>query len=190
VARRAEKIINSLRERLPQKELRGCEEDTIITTGFTVVGRIISETLSGKSDYFGEVQLRLPSLRQMRQTQIGEVRMDIDALRFGSGADQWMDTGITLRKSESLMITAAGTIDIYPMMPGQYMSTPKGYNNPGTGIRTAGSLVARIGEGGDSFYIGERYEGSGCEGRLFLRIIQSPWNNASTGAYQVRISRR
>jgi hypothetical protein len=51
------------------------------------------------------------------------------------------------------------------------------------------SLLGRIGETGTPFLIGEHYEGTpGQEGRLFLHIVPSPWNNASTGSYAVKIS--
>ena len=39
------------------------------------------------------------------------------------------------------------------------------------------------------FLIGERYEvNSTDEGKLFMHIIPSPWNNASSGLYRVRVT--
>ena len=38
-------------------------------------------------------------------------------------------------------------------------------------------------------YVGDRFEGIPAEeGRLFLQIVPSPWNNASTGSYRVRVT--
>jgi hypothetical protein len=52
-----------------------------------------------------------------------------------------------------------------------------------------GTLVGRIGEDGTPFVIGERYTGRPVRsGKLYLHIGPSPWNNASTGAYRVRIA--
>ena len=35
--------------------------------------------------------------------------------------------------------------------------------------------------------IGERYEANATEeGKLYLQIIPSPWNNASSGSYRIR----
>ena len=52
----------------------------------------------------------------------------------------------------------------------------------------AGTLVGRVGESGKAFVVGEQYEGSGAqEGKLYLHIVPSPWNNASSGTYRVRI---
>jgi hypothetical protein len=38
------------------------------------------------------------------------------------------------------------------------------------------------------FIIGAQYEGvPSSEGKLFVHIVPSPWNNASTGNYRVRV---
>jgi hypothetical protein len=69
------------------------------------------------------------------------------------------------------------------------MAAPKGYNTAGKGGQfMAGALVGRIGDNGKAFFIGDRYDAAVTEeGKLFLLIIPSPWNNASTGQYRVRI---
>jgi hypothetical protein len=37
--------------------------------------------------------------------------------------------------------------------------------------------------------IGERYEANSAdEGKLFMHITPSPWNNASAGLYRVRVT--
>ena len=49
-------------------------------------------------------------------------------------------------------------------------------------------LIGKVGENGKAFYIGDRYEGTAPEeGKLYLQIVPSPWNNASAGSYRVRI---
>jgi hypothetical protein len=69
------------------------------------------------------------------------------------------------------------------------MAAPKGYNTAGKGGQfMAGALIAKIGESGKAFYVGDRFEGAATEeGKLYLHIVPSPWNNASTGTYRVRI---
>lgn len=204
VARRSEKILADIRGRFSEKELRSREDDIITTPSFTIVGRIVTPALKGKSEYFGAVQLRLPQMRLLRHLHVpGETQVAIDAGQYGSQHDQWYDTGLTIEDRTSLLIVATGTIDIYPQTPGQYLSTPKGYGNvalnPGARVMPtpvnmrnfSGALFGRIGDGGDAFYIGERFEGApGREGKLYLHIVPSPWNNASTGNYQVRITPR
>jgi hypothetical protein len=204
VARRAEKIVATLRERLPEKDLRSREEDIVATSGFTVVGRIVTPAFKGHSEYFGNVQLQLTQLRRLRPlVNPGEVQISVDASLYGSTHGQWLDTGVQVEPSATLIVVASGTIDIYPQAPGQYLSTPRGYGNnilaagakivpTQANLRTySGSLFGRVGDASEAFYIGDRYEGApGREGKLYLHIVPSPWNNASTGAYQVKIAAR
>jgi hypothetical protein len=204
VARRAEKVLADIRARIPEKELRSREDDVIVTPAFTIVGRIVSPALKGRSEYFGNVQLQLPQMRQLKQLhQAGEIQLALDASQYGSAHGQWMESGVSVETSTTLLIVASGTIDIYPQTPGQYLSTPKGYGNialtPGARVvptpvnlrNYAGALFGRVGDNGDAFYIGERYEGAaGKDGKLYLHIVPSPWNNASVGSYQLKIIAR
>jgi len=69
------------------------------------------------------------------------------------------------------------------------MTSPKGYNTAGKGgVFMAGTLLGRIGANGKIFVIADRYEGvPDQEGKVYLHIVPSPWNNASSGSYKVRI---
>src|SRR5262249_41740691 len=102
---------------------------------------------------------------------------------------EWFDTGITVDATLRVMLTSEGQVDLWPQGPGQYLASPKGFNTTGKGgMFLAGALIGRVGERGKAFVIGERYEGtSGEEGRLYLQIVASPWNNASAGTYRVRV---
>ncbi len=52
----------------------------------------------------------------------------------------------------------------------------------------AGAFIGKVGENGNAFFIGERFDTlPSDEGRLYLMIVPSPWNNASAGNYRVRI---
>jgi hypothetical protein len=121
--------------------------------------------------------------------QGGAQEFVVDAGKFGSEVDQWFDTGMVVDPSLRLCVNAEGQIDLWPQGPGQYMAAPKGFNTTGKGGNfLAGALVGRVGENGKSFLIGERYEGSPSEeGKLYLHIVPSPWNNASTGNFRVRV---
>ena len=73
------------------------------------------------------------------------------------------------------------------------MSSPRGYNTPGPSPQgtqfLAGALIGRVGEDGTPFLIGDRHElTTNRDGKLYLHIIPSPWGNASTGTYQVKIT--
>jgi hypothetical protein len=193
VAKRAQGVMKTLRDRVPAEQLRTKVDDFLLTAEFPVTGRIISPALKVRTAYFGDVDLRLSELRSLRlRGGTGEVDVVVDAAKNGSAPDQWLDTGFTVDGRMRLTVTATGTVDLWPQTPGQYMANPKGYGQPGptkSGRFMSAALLGRIGESGTPFLIGERYEGTpGQEGNLFLHIVPSPWNNASTGSYQVKIS--
>ena len=191
VARRAEAALEQIRGKAPEEADRLRTEDLVETAQFPVVGKIVTPVLKARSGYFGDVDLRLPELRQVRfQGSLGDRDVVVDAARHGSAQGQWMDTSYDYSGHGRLTITAAGQVDLWPQTPGQYLTTPKGYTAGGTnGGPLPGTLVGRIGENGPTFAIGDAYEGQpGQRGRLYLHIVPSPWNNASTGSYRVQIT--
>lgn len=190
VAVRAASVIKQISERTSPELLKLREEDVIQTTEFTVIGRITATTIKAHSQHFGDVALKLSELRTMHlRQQGGKQELVVDAGKYGSSLDQWYDTGVTLDAAQRLVVNSDGQVDLWPQGPGQYLAAPKGYNTAGKGGQfMAGALVGRIGENGKAFFIGERYEGTASEeGRLYLLIVPSPWNNASAGNYRVRI---
>jgi hypothetical protein len=54
---------------------------------------------------------------------------------------------------------------------------------------SSGSVVAKIGQNGTPFVIGESYKQghAPASGRLYLIIAPSNWNNDSVGAYKVKV---
>ena len=190
VAYRAVSVIKQISERVSPELLRVREEDVIHTAEFTVIGRINSQTLKAHSVHFGEVNLKLSELRTMHLRQHGgKHELIVDASKHGSALDQWCDSGILVDAGQRMQITGEGQVDLWPQGPGQYMAVPKGYNTAGKGGQfLAGALIGKVGENGKAFLIGDRYEGSAAEeGKLYLQIVPSPWNNASSGQYRVRI---
>jgi hypothetical protein len=162
------------------------EEDVIVTREFTAIGRIQGGGLRAKSEVFGDVLLPLASLRTMHVHDKAEREFSVAADKFG---EAWYDTKIHVDGFVKLRIDADGQVDLWPMGPGQYMVSPKGFTTTGKGGDfMAGALVGRIGESGRAFFVGERFDGGGSEeGSLFLRIVQSPWNNVSSGNYKIRV---
>jgi len=187
---RAVSVIKQISERVPPDLLRLREEDVIHTAEFTVIGRIASQTIKAHSPHFGEVSLKLSELRTVHLRQHGgKHELMVDAAKHGSSLDQWCDTGIIVDAQQRMLVTGEGQVDLWPQGPGQYLATPKGYNTAGKGGQfMAGALIGRVGETGKAFLIGERYDGTAHEeGKLYLQIVPSPWNNASGGQYRVRI---
>ena len=190
VAQRAAGVLKQISLKVAPENLRLASEDTIQTVEFPIIGRIVSPTIKAYSVHFGELSLKLSDLRTMslRGGQ-DDVEHIVDAAKHGSQLDQWLDTGITVAPNLKFSIRAEGQVDLWPQGPGQYLAGPKGYTTAGKGgVFMAGTLVGRVGESGKSFIIGEQYEGTPVqEGKLYLHVVPSPWNNASSGTYRVRI---
>jgi len=190
VSQRANVVLKRIMEKIPQENLRTKEEDVIHTIEFPITGRILSSTIKAHSTHFGELNLKLSDLRTMFVRGTGaETEIVLDAAKYGSTPDQWYDTGLVVDPSQRLVILSDGQVDLWPQGPGQYVTTPKGYTTAGKGGSfMAGALIAKVGDNGKPFYLGERYESSpGEEGRLLLHIVPSPWNNSSTGVFRVRL---
>lgn len=191
VAKRAQSLLIRIAEKAPPEVLKLRAEDIVQTRDFPVVGKIASPTIKAHSPLFGEQLLKLSDVRSLQlRGQRGDTEIAIDAAKFGSSLDQWFDTGIAVDSQLRLTITSEGNVDLWPQTPGQYVAQPRGYNTPGKGgAFLAGALVGRIGESGRVFMIGERHEATATEeGRLYLQVIPSPWNNASSGVYRVRVA--
>lgn len=191
VAQRALHVMKRIGEKTPAEQLRVKEEDVIHTYDFPVVGRVMNSTIRVHSVHFGDLSLKLSDLRTMHMRgNASAAEVTVDAMRYGSAPDQWLDSGVLVDATLKLIINSDGQVDLWPQGPGQYMAGPKGYTTAGKGTsHMAGTLLGRIGENGKTFIIGDRYEGTpGEEGKLFLNIAPSPWNNASNGSYNVRVS--
>ena len=191
VAQRAAHLMKRIGEKVSADQLRTKEEDSIATCEFPVVGRIMNSSIRVHSAHFGELSLKLSDLRvlHMRGSN-SDADITLDSARYGSTNEQWLDTGVLLDPSLRLVASAEGQVELWPQQPGQYVCSPKGYSTAGKGTTfMAGTLLGKIGENGKCFVIGERYDSVASEeGRLFLHIVPSPWNNASTGTYQVHIT--
>jgi hypothetical protein len=191
VAKRAQSLLTRISEKTPPDVLKIRADDVVQTRDFPVVGRIASPTIKAHSPLFGEQLLKLCDLRSIHlRGQRGETEITLDSAKYGSSLDQWYDTGISIDGQLRLAITSEGSVDLWPQTPGQYVAQPRGYNTPGKGgAFLAGALVAKVGDNGRTFLLGERYEANAAdEGKLYLQIIPSPWNNASAGIYRVRVT--
>lgn len=162
------------------------EDDVIITRSFTVIGRVQTPKVMARSAVLGDMALSLPDMRTMHVMDKGEHEFTVASERFG---DAWFETGVRVDGFVRLRIDADGQVDLWPMGPGQYMVSPKGFTTTGKGGNfMAGALVGRIGDTGRAFFIGDRHDAQvSDEGTLFLQIVPSPWNNVSSGSYKVRV---
>jgi hypothetical protein len=188
VARRAHKVASSSRKsrRATSCAPRWRTPSTPPTSRST--GRIVSPSLRARSIHFGD--LRLMDLRQVHfRNHVGKQEITVDAAQYGSELNQWLDTEIDVESGAKLCISADGQVDLWPQGPGQYMTTPAGFTTTGKGGQhKAGLLLGRIGQNGKVFVVGDQCDDTPAEqGRLYLHIVPSPWNNASSGTYRVQI---
>jgi hypothetical protein len=214
ISKNANDALAKIKAKVPAKELQYAADDKIVTSRFTIVGRIVTPSIKAKSEYFGDMEHSVVKLRSLRiVTESQDTDVLVDAARFAV-KDQWMDTGIAINGSRTLSILAGGEVELRPTLPGTYLTGPRGYSrnvvaggNPGggpggggfkkkgssleTGRAYPGTLLGRIGANGETFVIGDRFEATpDQEGKLFLQIMSSPYDTASTGSYQVKVSLR
>ncbi len=162
--------------------------DTILAKQFTPIGTIVGTHLKLRTAHLGEQTVALAAVENIRVAG-GQARLIIDAGRHGSPGKEWHAAPVVLSDRRNITIIASGNVDLWPMGPGQYICTPKGFSTTGQGgIHMAGSLIGKYGEAGEQFVIGERYTGVTKTGRLYLWIVPSPWNNNSSGSYEVNIT--
>jgi hypothetical protein len=209
VAMRAKALVKQLQAKHQKKDLKTGAEDRVVTPTFTIVGRILTFKLKAKAELFGDVDLPVARMRTLRSfAHAGlDVEVIVDAARYG-GQGQWLETDFQVDGRTTVQITAQGQVDVWPQQNGQFIVGPNGLQGrnagmqailvPGRKIRGAinahtfgGALLGKVGEDGEVFAIGERYEGMPDQtGKLYLHIGPSPWNAQSTGTYEVKISRK
>jgi hypothetical protein len=191
VSQRAKNLIKRIAEKTAPENLRIKEDDHIQTVEFPITGRVLPPTIKVHSQHFGELALKLSDLRTLYVRGAGaEGEIVVEAAKYGSAPDQWLDSGVMVDPSQRLTIIGEGQVDLWPQGPGQYVTGPKGYSTAGKGGNfMAGALIAKIGDHGKAFAVGERYECTPAdEGKVFFQIVPSPWNNASAGSFRVRLS--
>jgi hypothetical protein len=190
--KRIEDILKEIRQKVPSEQLRSRTDDLIHTSEFVIAGRIDAAQLKARSEHFGEVQIKVVDLRNLYSTSgVGEAKATVDAVTYGSGNNQWLDTGYHVSAESPLLITATGEVDLYGnQQPGMYISGPDGNRNVGrVGTHIPGMLLGRIGDDGPVFIVSKKYEGSPTqEGKLYLRIVPIQNSGGSTGSYQVKIA--
>lgn len=198
VARRAKELVTKLESRFSPEELHRKTHDIVHTPHFPIAGHLESEALRVRTTYFGTTTVKPADLWEVRSTRPGSERtIVLEAARHALQAINWFDTGIDVSAGRTLSVKATGQIDMYPLpgSVGTYLATPAGASWPGGRMpglaQVPGMLVGRIGSTGGDLPIGAQLdEVAKTSGRLFLRIVPSPWGNPSTGQYHVTVSQR
>jgi hypothetical protein len=208
-SRRGKELLKQLQAKHPKKDLKNSTDDRVVTPNFTIVGRILTTSVKAKAELFGDVSLPVARMRTMRSLAGSglDIEVVVDAGKYANQG-QWMETDFQVDGRSTISVTAKGLVDSWPQQGGQYMHGPNGLQGRGFGMNIvvpagrkingpiqgqtyAGMLLGKIGEDGEPFTIGERYEGApDAQGKLYLHIGPSPWNAQSSGSFEVKIGRK
>jgi hypothetical protein len=191
---RIQTAIKKIKAKVPDNLLRANSTDRIITTEFPIAGTIVSQTLKAKAQFFGDMTLKLTEMRSIAWVSGNmDSEISIDAAKYAL-KDAWLDTGVVLDGNTALTLIASGEIDLLNDGSGEFTCGPTGSRNVGRRAgnnRLPGALVAKIGESGVSFLVGERYSTTTApEGKLYLQITPVPFNNGGqgpSGSFKVQI---
>lgn len=212
-ARRAKELLTTLQAKHPKKDLKTSVDDKVITNHFTIVGRILTTSVKAKTEYFGEQELTLSKMRTLKSMGGGslDVEFQLDASKYAvAGVPQWYDTGYYSDGRNAIVIDAKGMIDVWPQQGGGFMSGPAGFQHtrngggPGNFLKGGrkignqinanqhnGMLIAKVGDDGDFFQVGDKYEGTPeTEGKIWLTIGPSQWNVQCSGHFDIKIGRK
>lgn len=209
VSRRAKELVKQLQAKHPKKDLKTSIDDRVITPSFVIVGKVLTTSLKAKAELFGDVDLPVARMRTMRSLYgLGlDIDVSVDAARYANQG-QWLETDFVVDGRTQISVTATGQVDTWPQQGGQYIVGPNGLQGRGMGMNMmivpgrkigkainnqqyGGALLGKIGEDGDAFTIGERYEGTPeGTGKLYLHIGPSPWNAQCQGSFDVKIVRK
>ncbi len=189
---RIQGVLAKIKAKVPENMLRLSADDRISTTEFPIVGKIVSPAIKAKTQYFGDLELKLAELRSIAWVAANlDTEVSIEAAKFAV-KDQWLDTGITLDGNSGLTVVASGEIDLLNDGSGDFTNGPSGSKTVrrAPSMRLPGSLVGKIGDAGQVFVVGDRYTAmTAPAGKLFLSITPSPINNGQmpSGAFKAVI---
>jgi hypothetical protein len=190
---RIQTAIKKIKAKVPENMLRLTSNDRIITTEFPIVGQIVSPTFKAKTQYFGDLEVKLTEIRSVAWVSANvDTEIELDAAKYAL-KDQWLATNIVLDGNTGLTISATGEIDLLNDGSGDFVCGPTGSRNigrRGANNKLPGSLVGKIGENGPVFLIGDRYSVmTAPAGKLYLHITPVPFNNgqAPSGSFKVVI---
>jgi hypothetical protein len=124
------------------------DRDTVETTDFTIVGKIVPQSFTIASPY-GELNIKLADVRR-GQREIGkkdDVRQSFSVDATHLAMRSTLNTNIRLERGDVVTVTADGTITMTPWGTGA-LSTPDGAPNYGwfiPGQIASGTLVGKVG---------------------------------------------
>jgi len=177
----------------PASARRLIDRDTIETTDFTVVGRIVQQEFDIASHY-GVLKVKLSDIARIGRDVV-EKQDVVKTIGVGDAnliARGMKDTGIRIDRGDKLTLAADGTITMTPW-GNQAISTPEGVPNFGWYLPNkiaSGTLVGKIGPNGTLFRIGSKHSMTADRSGVLQLAIAMPGeqqNQAFPGEYRAKI---
>jgi hypothetical protein len=169
--------------------------DTIETTEFTIVGRIVEQEFKVASKY-GELTVKLADINTGDRSYGGgePINKKLDVEGTYVAQQQFKSSGIRVKAGDRVTVRADGQLVMTPW-GGNYTSTPEGGANYGWYMPNeipGGALVAKIGNGGKAFKVGSRHTFTARSAGLLMFAVGMDNNYAGEGynypgKYEVRI---
>lgn len=169
------------------------DEDTIITTDFTIVGEVPQQEFTIQSLY-GPLQVKLSDIRRAVRplAEPAELQKSCDVDGTHLAFQSLYNTKLRIERGDQVTIKAGGTITMTPW-GNNAVSTPDGAANYGWFLQNeipTGALIARLGPAGPLFKIGSRHAFTAERGGILYLGIAVPPNFAQQqfpGKYDVNI---
>ncbi|HEY1068015.1 MAG TPA: hypothetical protein VGE52_17960 [Pirellulales bacterium] len=167
--------------------------DTIVTTDFTIVGKIVPQSFEMASNY-GPLKVKLSDIRQALRDVGGRPEIRKSLVVNGSNLVQndFKSSGVRVTKGDLIEVAADGSITMTPWGD-QAVATPDGAPNYGwyiPGQIASGTLVGKIGENGQVQKIGRKASfRADRSGTLYFAIaIQNDYaQNGFPGQYNLKL---
>jgi len=195
VKSRAEKLVAELEEALDEEDEEtkphltplGGNADEVVTVKFTVMGEIEEAVFSLQTRY-GVLKLNREHILSIvfRESPFLKMTYPVPGDNFAAD-DKWMDTKLPLSKGQKLSIAASGQITLQNL--NNESTGPEGASQHGNPLKdfATGALVGKIGDKGEPFLIGPKYEGTAnAEGTLRLGV--SLKKTKVSGQYEVEVT--
>lgn len=173
-------------------------KDVLQTNGATSIeGSYEFESLALETDY-GRISVNRAKIasisvifKEVNNVGTGNFKLNANQNIAGNTNGGWANTGILVRRDQSIKIIASGQVNIASLSNNAY--TPDGGVNGTPGPKSAepsyGSLVFKIGENGPMMKAGDNYQGkANATGIIYLSIFESVYNAANTGTYTVKVA--
>lgn len=177
------------------------EKDIIYIDGqYIMGGSYIFPSVDIKTE-FGPLTIPKEKISKLEITYVpaseGETSkiINLAASKYITGNQNggWYRTGINVSKGQRVTITASGEITLASLSNAKYnpngaVGTDTGNTIAGGTYPTYGQLVYKIGESGQSYVAGSKFNGTmQATGMLYISIYETVYNSANTGSYNVNI---